>query len=590
MINNRVNALRAEMKKNKIDCYIIPSFDAHQSEYVANHWKCREWISGFNGSAGTVVVTQDKAMLWTDGRYHVQATNQLEGSEYILMKQGLAGVPTIGEWIADNLANDACVGFDGKLFAYSSYKDFLVDFELRDFTIDVDHDLITPIWTDRPAIPQTEVMTFPVEYAGKSRTEKLAEIRTEMKRLGGASYLVPNLDDIAWIFNIRGKDISYCPFVISYAFITLEEVYLFVEDSKLPQGVKEELLADGIKLLAYEEIQDFLGKVDVATVLYSPVYTSVSLVKAFPAGVKHIAKGDIATRLKAVKNPVEIKNIRNSQIKDGVAMVKFHKWLNESIPQGIVDELVMAEKLREYRAEQDLNLGESFNTIAAYGPNAAMAHYSATPESFSKVEAKGLLLFDSGGQYMDGTTDITRTIAVGPVTDEEMTDYTLTLKAHIGLAKAQFLKGTCGPHLDILARRPMWEVGVDYKHGTGHGVGFLLSVHEGPFTVRCNQNDVPLEVGMYFSNEPGVYRPGKHGIRTENLVLVEKACETEHGEFYKLETITYCPIDTKPLKRSIMSEDEIKWLNDYHKVVFDKLAPHFDDEMKAYLKELTAEF
>ena len=587
MINNRVNALREQMKAHNIDCYIIPSFDAHQSEYVSEHWKCRRWISGFTGSAGTAVVTLDKALLWTDGRYHVQAAKELEGSEYHLMKQGLHGVPTIGEWIADSMKDDAVVGFDGNLFAYSSYKEFLVDFELKNFEMNFAHDLITPIWTDRPEIPKTDVMELEVKYAGKSRTEKLAEIREEMKRLGGASYLVPNLDDIAWIFNIRGNDITFCPFVISYAYITMEDVYLFVEDSKVSAKVKESLIADGVKLLPYEEAVEFLGKEDVASVLYAPVYTSVSLVKAFKSSVKRIEKGDIATRFKSVKNAVEIENTRNSQIKDGVAMVKFNKWLKESIPQGIVTEVTVEEKLREFRAEQPLNMGESFNTIAGYGANAAMMHYAATPESHSKVEEKGLLLFDSGGQYLDGTTDITRTVACGPLSDEEMVDYTLTLKSHIGLAEAQFLRGTCGPHLDVLARRPMWEAGLDYKCGTGHGVGFLLSVHEGPHTVRCNQNDVALEKGMIFTNEPGVYKAGRHGIRIENTMLVVEDKETEFGEFYKLETISFCPIDTAPLKKDMMTDREVAWLNNYHAMVFEKLAPYCDDETKTFLKDMT---
>lgn len=587
MINNRVAALRAQMKEKGIDCYIIPSFDAHQSEYVANHWKCREWISGFTGSAGTVVVTLDEALLWTDGRYHVQATSQLEGSEYVLMKQGLHGVPTIGEWISSRLANDACVGFDGNLFAYSSYKDFVVEFELNNFTMNFDHDLISPIWTDRPAIPTTEVFELEVKYAGKSRSEKFSEMRKEMTKLGGDAYLIPNLDDICWLFNIRGNDIAYCPFVISYALMTMEDIYLFVEGSKVPTSVKASLEADGVKLLAYENTLAFLNDLDVTSVLYAPNYTSVSLVKAFKSSVKRIEKGDIATRIKAVKNPIEIENTRQSQLRDGHAMVKFHKWLKENVSKGVVTELTVADQLKAFRAEQALNIGESFNTIAGYGPNAAMMHYAATPEKFSVVEEKGLLLFDSGGQYYDGTTDITRTVAVGPVSQEEKEDFTLTLKSHIGLAEAKFLRGTCGPHLDILARKAMWDRGMDYKCGTGHGVGFLLSVHEGPHTVRCNQNDVGLEPGMIFTNEPGVYKAGKHGIRTENTMLVVKDCETDFGEFYKLETISFCPIDTAPIAKELMTEGELKWLNNYHATVYEKLSPLCSDEEKIFLAEMT---
>lgn len=587
MINSRINDLREQMKLHNIDCYIIPSFDAHQSEYVADYWKCRKWISGFTGSAGTAVITLDKALLWTDGRYHVQAEKELEKTEYILMKQGIQGVPKIEEWIVENLENGATVGFDGNLFAYSSYKNFLIAFERNDLKINYAHDLLTPIWSNRPAIPATPVMELAVKYAGKSRVEKLEEVREEMKRLGGESYLLPNLDDIAWLFNIRGNDVLFSPFVVSYAYITMSEVYLFVEESKVPEEVKQSLHNDEVQLKPYEEIINFLGEVEVASVLYAPATTSVSLVKAFASNVKGIEKGDIATRFKAIKNEIEIKNTRNSQIKDGVAMVEFKKWLMENVPKGTVTEISVEEKLREYRAKQPLNMGESFHTIAGYGANAAMMHYAATEENYATIEEKGFLLFDSGGQYLDGTTDITRTVAVGDLTEEEKIDYTLTLKSHIGLAQAQFLRGTCGPHLDILARRPMWEVGLDYKCGTGHGVGFLLNVHEGPHTIRCGQNAVALELGMIVTNEPGVYKAGKHGIRIENTMLVVKDQVTEFGEFYKFEVVSFCPIDTKPLKKEMMTEKEVKWLNDYHLQVFEKLSPHCDEATKEFLKEVT---
>ena len=587
MINQRIQALRTEMTKKQIDCYIIPSFDAHQSEYVAEHWKCRQWISGFTGSAGTVVITQDQALLWTDGRYHVQALKQLAGSEFELMKQGLQGVPTIGEWISNHLAEGQTIGFDGKVMAVHTFEALKERFSPKRFKISYQHDLVAPIWADRPSIPQTEVMILDTKYVGKDSVEKVAEIRAEMTKLGGAAYLIPNLDDICWTFNIRGNDIKYNHMVIAYALITQNDAHLFIENSKLPEKVQADLLNSGVTLHAYEEALSFLSTFELSPVLYAPQKTSVALLRALSDTTKLIPKGDIATRLKAIKNPTEIANIRNSQIKDGVAMVQFNKWLNENIPKGIVTELNIAGKLREIRGKQALYIGESFNTIAAYGPNAAMMHYSATPLSYHKVSEGGFLLVDSGAQYYDGTTDITRTYPTGPLTEEQRTDYTLTLKSHIGLAQAKFLKGTCGPHLDVLARKPMWDNGLDYKCGTGHGIGFLLNVHEGPHTIRCNHNDVPLEKGMIISNEPGVYREGKHGVRIENTILVVANQITDFGEFYQFETISYCPIDTTPLIPKMMSPSEIKWINDYNHMTYEKLSPFLNEDERAFLASMT---
>lgn len=589
MINQRVAKLRSLMKEKNIDCYIIPSFDAHQSEYVANHWKSREWITGFTGSAGTAVITQNKALLWTDGRYHVQALKQLEGSEYELIKQGLQGVPTISKWITDNLTEGQCVGFDGNVMSMKSYDNFNKAFALKNLKISYEHDLISPIWHNRTDIPATQVFALELKYAGKSYTDKLKEIRQEMSKLVADAYLVPNLDDICWIFNIRADDVKYNPVVISYALITQNESHLFVNKNKVPESILTSLINDGVTIHRYEDILPFLNGLSVNKILYSPAYTSVSLIKALQNTVKTVAKGDIATRLKAVKNETEIKNLRNCHIKDGVAMFKFHKWLLENVHSGNLTELSVAQKVKELRAEQDLYIGESFNTIAGYGSNAAMMHYSATQQNFSYLKPNGFLLLDSGGQYYNGTTDITRTYALGELSDEQKFDYTITLKSHIGLAMAKFLRGACGPHLDILARKPMWDNGLDYKCGTGHGVGFLLGVHEGPHSIRCGQNNVALKLGMIITNEPGVYKDNRHGIRIENTVLVAEHQKTEFGEFYKLETISMTPIDTKPVLPELLSKEELSWLNNYHNQVYNNLAPYLSIPEKEYLAELTKE-
>ena len=589
MINDRIRLLREKMKENGIDFYIIPSFDAHQSEYVADHWKAREWISGFTGSAGTAVISLEEACLFIDGRYHVQADNQVAGTEIKVFKEGLVGVPSYLQWIKENVKDNQIIGFDGKVFSYKSYKELVKKFERKNVKICSDFDLIDEIWEERPEIPAEAVIELSTKYCGKSRIEKIDDIRKEMKELGADAYIVPNLDDIAWIFNIRGRDIPYCPFSISYGIITSTDVKLFINQDKISEDVKKSLYNDGVQLKKYEDIYDDLSKLNEESLLFNPEFTSVSLLNSVKEGVIKIPNGFIAEKMKAIKNPIELKNLRNCQIKDGVAMVKFLKWIDESVSNDQVTELNVAEKLKELRAEQELNQGESFNTIAAYRDNAAMMHYSATENSYKKVKERGFLLVDSGGQYFDGTTDITRTISVGELTEEEKIDYTLTLKSHINLATAKFLKGATGYYLDILARKPMWDRGMDYKCGTGHGVGFFLSVHEGPQNISYRKNDVKLELGMVITNEPGVYKAGKHGIRTENMILVVEDKTTEFGEFLKFETITYCPIDTKPIVKEILTEEEINWLNHYHKMVFEKLNGRLNEEEKEFLKIKTME-
>lgn len=571
-----------------MDCYIIPSSDAHQSEYVAEYWQSRAWISGFTGSVGTVVITANKACLWVDGRYHVQAEKQLKGSEFILMKQGLQGVPSFIEWIQEELLEGQTVGFDGNVIACSIYEELIKIGEKKSFNFEFDYDLVDFIWEQRPQLPKEKAFILDTSYAGKSRCEKIEEVREEMQKLGGEAYLIPNLDDLCWLLNIRGYDIKFSPVVIGYGLVTMTEVYLFINDAKLSEEVRRELERDKIRIFGYESIKDYLGRMDVATIIYRPDLTSVSLIKAFRSSVECIQEDAIASRLKAIKNNTEIKNLRDCQIIDGVAMVRFIKWLTEKLETGAVTELTVEEQLRKYRGQHELYKGESFNTIAAYGENAAMMHYAAKEDSFSKVEEEGILLVDSGGQYLNGTTDITRTFAVGPLTEEQKLDYTLTLQAHIALAKAIFLHGTTGPHLDILARKPMWDNGLDYKCGTGHGVGFFMNVHEGPQTIRNNNNSVPLLKGMILTNEPGVYKAGRHGVRIENTMLVVDAFTTECGEFYQFETISYCPIDLKGVLVDRLTDEEKQWINTYHKNVYEKLSPLMTDEETDFLRGITA--
>ncbi|WP_278286104.1 aminopeptidase P family protein [Vallitalea okinawensis] len=587
MINARIQSFRQKMMEHQIDCYIIPSSDAHQSEYVAEHWQCRAWISGFTGSVGTVVITSNKACLWVDGRYHVQAEKQLKGSEFILMKQGLQGVPNFIEWIEEEMQEGQTIGFDGHVMASSIYKELLHIGKKKVLKFKMNDDLMDHIWEDRPPLPKKKAFVLDTSYAGKTRLEKIRDVREEMKKLGGESYLIPNLDDLCWLFNIRGNDVKFSPVVIGYGLVTMSEASLFIDECKLSESVRAELEGDNIRILTYDYIKEYLEKMDVTSMIYTPALTSISLIKALKPSVKCIEEEAIASRLKGIKNDTEIKNLRECQIIDGIAMVRFIKWLTENLDTDQITELTVEEQLRLYRGQHKLYRGESFNTIAAYGENAAMMHYAAKEDSFSHVEMKGFLLVDSGGQYLNGTTDITRTFAVGTLTEEEKLDYTLTLQAHIALARAIFLHGTTGPHLDILARKPMWDNGLDYKCGTGHGVGFFMNVHEGPQTIRNNNNNVALEKGMILTNEPGVYKAGRHGVRIENTMLVVDAFTTECGEFYKFETISYCPIDLKGVLVERLTEEEKRWINAYHQMAYEKLSPFMTPEEVDFLRSIT---
>jgi len=589
-VSERISKLRGLMREKKIDAFIVPSFDAHQSEYVSEHWRAREWISGFTGSAGTVVITQKEAGLWTDGRYFIQAENQLQGSKIELFKMGQPDVPKYYEWVRDVLPVNGTVGFNGKSMPLSLYKLMMKTCQSKKLSFETRYDLIGELWEDRPGNPDTLIYSLDVKYAGESRVEKLAKVRKEMEKLNSGYYLVSSLDDVAWLLNIRGGDIPNTPVVTAYVLVSKTNCQLFIDMNKVTGAVKKELEADNIEVLDYESINKAITSLKgEGSIIMDPDKTNVYLYNSVPEAFEIVEEPNITANLKAIKNCTEIKNLRNSHIKDGVALVKFLIWLDNSLEKEKITEITVDEKLSGFRMQQELYMEPSFDTIAGYKDHAAMMHYKAVPGIEYSLEKDGMLLIDSGGQYLDGTTDITRTIVLGKLTEEQKKDFTLVLKAHIGLATAKFLYGCSGTHLDILARRPLWEEGLDYLCGTGHGVGFLLSVHEGPQGFRRAPliNSTILEPGMIITNEPGIYKQDKHGIRTENTMLVVDAFETEYGKYMKFDTISYCPIDLDGLNVSLLTQQEMNWLNNYHKEVYDKLSPYLDKEEKAWLKHET---
>ena len=587
-INERVKKLRSLMKDRGITAYIVNTADPHQSEYVADYYKGRVWISGFTGSAGTVVITQDEAILWTDGRYFIQAEKELEGSEYKLFKMAIPGFPTYTEWLRDNLKDGDYLGFDGKVFAQFSVENLEREFKGKEIKFIDEYDLVGEIWEDRPSIPNGKVFAHELKYTGKTGKEKIEEIRAEMKKHNADYFLMGSLDDIAWTFNIRGRDVLNNPVVISYGLISMDKAYLFVDKEKIDPEVESFLNENGVEVHEYEEVIQYVKAIDKE----SKVYVDKNrinrwLYKAIPSQCGIINGIDITTKLKAIKNPIEIQNQKNAYIKDGVALVKFLYWLDKNAGNTIVTEMSASEKLLEFRKEQEGFIEPSFNTISAYKENAAMMHYSASETSNAEIKREGLYLIDSGGQYFDGTTDITRTVVMGPITEEEKRDFTLTLKGHINLGNARFLYGATGHSLDVLARYPLWQEGIDYKCGTGHGIGFLLNVHEGPHRIAMVANTVILEKGMVASIEPGVYKAGSHGIRIENIVVVEEDIKTDSGQFMKFRTLSFVPIDLEGVDVNILSEEERIWLNEYHEEVYNKLSPYLNEEEKVWLKEET---
>lgn len=583
-INQRIDALRARLKEEGVDAFIIPSTDPHLSEYVAPHWQSREWISGFTGSAGTVIVTDKQAGLWTDSRYFLQAARQLEGSAIGLYKEMLPGTPSIPKFLKTRLEAGAVVGIDGKVFSTEEAVRLQGELGESGITVKCVADPMNEIWADRPPIPEAPAFIHAMEYAGKSCPEKLAAIRRKMKESGAEALLVSALDEIAWTLNIRGSDVHCNPVVVSYLLINGQEAHLFIHPRKLTGELSAYLKEAGIAVHSYEDIECFLGKLPAGSILLHPSKTNYAVYSAICPDCRIMEGASPVTLLKAIRNEQEVAGIHAAMQRDGTALVKFLKWLEEAVPTGKETEISIARKLHEFRAAQPLYRGESFDTIAGYKEHGAIVHYEATPETDVTVLPKGFLLLDSGAQYLDGTTDITRTIALGELTEEEKTDYTLILKGHIALAMAVFPEGTRGAQLDVLARMPIWKRHMNFLHGTGHGVGHFLNVHEGPQSIRMNENPAALQPGMVTSNEPGVYKAGSHGIRTENLVLTVPSGEGLFGNYLKFETITLCPICKKGIVKELLTADEIEWLNDYHRNVYEKLAPGMDTKEQEWLK------
>lgn len=586
----RLEKLRSLMEREGIDYFVIPTSDPHMSEYVLDRYKSRVYMTGFTGSAGYVVVTQDEALLWADGRYHVQAEKQIEGSDFKLMKWGLEGVDFYDEWLKKNVKPGQTVGFNGEITPYGMYKRLVEKLGDR-INFKFEKDLIGEFWEDRPALPSGKAFILDEEYTGENPTKKLASIREKMEEKGATHLFFATLDDIAYTLNIRGGDDLYTPIVVSYLLIDSHNATLFVDESKIDVSVKGYLQKNGVKIAPYETVNDALVALDKTEACYiSSDKINALQYKLISENTKVIDEMLPTTMMKAIKNDTEVENERLAHIIDGAAVSRYLCWIKENAGKIEMNEFSAEEKLHEIRAEHESFISESFKTISAYKSNAAMAHYSASSENNSEIKEEGLYLVDSGGQYLEGTTDITRTVTLGSPTAEEIRDYTLTLKGHIDLFLTKFLKGTCGCHLDVMARGAMWKEGIDFKHGTGHGVGYCLGVHEGPMSISRAIINVPLQPGMVISNEPGIYRDGKHGIRIENLVTVTEYKTTQFGQFFGFMNLTLCPYERELIDVSILSDEELEYINEYHKTVFENIQSHMKtEEEKAWLKKATAE-
>lgn len=587
-VPEKLAALRTLMNKEKIDAWIVPSDDAHQSEYVAPRWKGREWLTGFTGSAGTVVVTAKEAGLWTDSRYFLQAEIQLQDSGIALFKEGLAGIPSYTQWLSEQLPENAVVGFDSQVMSVTQVQEMEGKLAAKRIFFALHTDLIDKIWSDRPGIPGNPVYILEEKFAGELRTAKFSRIRAEMRKHQADVHLLAALDDIAWTFNIRGSDVQYNPVAYCYAAITKTEARLFINKDKLAPQVQQTLVKDGVTILDYEQFSKYLAQLSKSTVLLDPGKTSQWVMDAISPFCNVLQASSIPFELKACKNETELQGIRQAHIRDGVALVKWLVWLYQNIGKQEHTEITVADKLEEFRSKGENFKGLSFDTIAGYKGNGAIVHYSATPATAAKIQPEGILLIDSGGQYLDGTTDITRTITLGKPTDEEKTSFTLVLKGHINLGRLVFPKGYNGSQIDALARAALWEHYMNYGHGTGHGIGHFLNVHEGPQRIRP-ENQVPLKPGMLTSNEPGLYLQGKFGIRIENLIVTELRKENEFGVFYGFETVSFCPICLDLVKVEMLTPAEKLWLNDYHKAVYAKLGPHLTPVEQEWLKRETRE-
>ncbi len=579
IICNRIEALRDVMRREGIDAFIFPSTDPHNGEYVPAHWEGRKWISGFNGSAGTAVVTMTDAALWTDSRYFIAAEEQLRGTGFRLMKERVEGTPSITRWLGMKLATvqSPTVGVDGTVNSASSVASLITELRAEGgITVRTNFDPLALIWTDRPPVPQDKVSIHPLEYAGEPCHEKMARIRQQLKSMHAYGMLVSALDDIAWTLNLRGTDVHCNPVFVSYLLIDTKSATLFVDRAKLTPEVEAYLEAEGVAVAGYADVRRGLERYGEYNILMDDNETCYTLFN-IPQCQKVVAPSPIPA-MKAVKNPTEIEGFRRAMLRDGVALVKFMHWLRPAVEAGGQTEMSVDAKLTALRTAQELYRGLSFDTIAAYREHGAIVHYEATPETDAELRPEGLILIDSGAQYLDGTTDITRTVALGPVTDEERLVYTLVLKGHIQLELCKFPRGASGTQLDALARKDMWAYGYNYLHGTGHGVGSYLNVHEGPHQIRMEYKPAPLVEGMTVTDEPGIYLPGRFGVRTENTLLVVPYRETGFGRFLQFEPLTLCPIDTAPVITDMLTGDEKAWLNAYHRTVFDRIAPLLDDE------------
>lgn len=587
-INQRLESLREVMRREHLSAFIFPSTDAHQSEYVADHWQGRTWISGFNGSAGTAVVTMKSAALWTDSRYFLAAEEQLKGTEFQLMKLKIEGTPTISEWLAQELQGEnAEVGLDGMVNSYHETMGLIADLRKSGgITVRTNLDPLGLIWTDRPAIPANPVEIQPMEFAGESVASKISRIRTALRQRHADGMLISALDDIAWTLNLRGTDVHCVPVFVSYLLISSQQVSLYVDSAKINDEVKAYLTENGISLYPYNKVAEGLEQYSEYNILLDGDETSYFLWKTVKCQ-EIIAGNSPVPAMKAQKNDREIAGFRQAMLRDGVAMVKFLRWLKPAVEAGGQTEISIDRKLTSLRAEQHLFRDISFDTIAGYQAHGAIVHYEATPETDVALKPEGLILIDSGAQYQDGTTDITRTIALGPVTEEMKHVYTLVLKGHIQLELAKFPDGASGTQLDALARECMWREGYNYLHGTGHGVGAYLSVHEGPHQIRMEWKPTPLRAGMTVTDEPGLYLSGKFGVRIENTLLIKDYQTTEFGKFLQMESLTLCPIDLTPVDFSMLQPEEIEWLDTYHRDVFEKLSPYLEGEDLEWLREAT---
>ena len=600
-VNQRIEALREVMQREHLAAFILPSTDPHQGEYVPDHWKGREWISGFNGSAGTAVVTMTSAALWTDSRYFIAAEEQLRGTEFQLMKLKMPGTPTIPEWIGKECGAGAEVGLDGMVNSANAVKDLIADLRQQGgITLRTNLDPLSQIWKDRPAIPEHPVEIYPMEYAGESCHEKIARIRKALREKHADGMLMSALDDIAWTLNLRGTDVHCNPVFVSYLLISTKDVTLYINKVKLTPQVEAYLAAEGIAVAPYEDVAKGLKDYFEYNILLDPDEVNYTLYKQVTREI--VEAESPVKRMKTVKNPTEIAGFKSAMLKDGIAMVKFLHWLDkwkgdqrdrshdslgtsDQGPVPLISELSVSDKLESLRAEQPLYRDISFDTIAGYQANGAIVHYEATPETDIPLKPEGFLLLDSGAQYLDGTTDITRTITLGPLTEEQKRVYTLVLKGHIQIELCKFPSGASGTQLDVLAREALWREGLNYLHGTGHGVGTYLNVHEGPHQFRMEWKPAPLVAGMTITDEPGIYLEGKFGVRIENTLLITPYKETQFGQFLQFESLTLCPIDTTPIIKELLLDEEIAWLNQYHKRVFATLSPHLDDEEKEWLKQ-----